>query len=1760
MDAGDIEALIERLVANPHDADALARAHAEGASDPQAYAYLLEQVGTRTQDPSYASHWLSEAANIWSVSLGDAHRAARVLMLAVDRDPSQPLAADRLAQLYRDKGDVKALVAMLDRRVRLLTPMLSADPGNDSLRALVAGLHEELGKAWNDPPLDQPRKAIDHYKRAIEIDPGAAFAIFSAREIYKALQAWDDAIAMYALELAVERDPERRLMLLRDEAATRRLAGDLEGVTSVLRTALEEVRAAGGDDPALAQEVAGSLLDRADARASLGDEERAYGADLLAGLAEAFGGEHGIAYTGGALDLLHGHDRAMQLFAYYASKFGMPEQRDSIALRYHAYLEANPDGALAAEARLHLSGSYEALGQLMQAIQVLEPMRSHPDVAHRISALRGKGALAPTPVAGVEEVRIVERELALDPEPVVDTDEVAVEPPPPDAEEVKSGALAAARASLGKSDKAGALKHYTEALAVDACEPEALSWVEDYLRTKRDYAKLRDVLWASARAMTSHDSVESKKLRLREIAGLSESNLKDLDGAIQAWRQVLSIDRGDDVARQALVRALEKGQRWDDLANAYEQEANTSSDVDAKIQLEKKLATLHEQKRNDLVAAAEAWGRIASMTPDDEDAVTTAADLYEKAKKPELAAGIIQERVDDVKDAAARATLLDRLGELLSRAGDHAAAGRAYERAAGAVPTEARWVAAEKAHAEANEHTAAAAVLEKLAELAVDAKAKAEAIARASEHLEKSGDDSGATACLERAHELVPDAESYTRALLDRYRASDAQEKLTSLLVARGDGHPDKDTRVAALREAAKLFEAVPENARRDDSRAQWQKILAAGEDAEALEHLARIAVDTGDPKEGASLVRRMGELATTSEEKLSLAMREAELLAASPDGIPLAVARYESILTTLDAKNRTALRAIADLEQKRGEPKAAANALERELALTTDKGERREIGARLVASYEEAKDDAGRYTALEVVRDADPEDFDALNRLVVLAEKLERWEPLAALLPQQIEVEADDTEISALTLKLSSILADKLSRGDDALAALQELADAGDDLVREAYVALGDRLGWKGIVATKLVDWWFQAPVSEGRSIALVGAFERFGQVERDADAVRVGIEILRTKRDSALAVTLEELAAKISNEAGLTAAQEILGLNLSGAERAAELVRQAEMRVRAGMAWAESVQHGETALGGLTPEETEPLLVRLAALCPTPVAVVDLYERQVSRSRGGEAREKALIRAAQVAGERGELQRARTFFDLAVAGTPSDATLDALARAAKDADGEKDGLRRTLAEALAHGGEGVRDGGRARSSFLRRAALLAHHELHDVDQAFAWLTESLVAHADAATLDALAAIADEIKAPRRVDDVLTHVLTEVFDGPLVRLLLARRAKVRKEVLDDRSGAAADLKKLHDLSPTDEAVMTELAALLTELGDHRSMVQLYEDQLLRSKDHAVRAELGRKVAQIWETELADPREAADAWRRVLRLKPGDEEATHGLERAKTNMLKKGPALAPTPSAPPTETKPKSRTVPPATALSPPASAAETPLVPPAAAAPTTEPPPPPIPEASSSVQDVDDAELEAEPAPPPAAAGHATSQLEKLLGSTDPFAEHDTTHTSIDVRPTLAAARALEGLPAPASSASPLGAPRSGRPSKPPPLPSPYELNEPPTSPGRRMDGPARNGPARQPGSDRALAMTDENPALEDAPDPTAVGEIPEFFRKGKPEEVPPDVLSASDLAALADDETGDVLVVDEFVEDVDDEFEDVASPSKPPNGPPPQ
>jgi hypothetical protein len=1468
MDPREVDAIVQRLVANPHDQDALTYAHQAGASDPRSYATLLERVGRETPDPSYASHWLSEAANVWATTLGDAHHAAEVLLLAVVKDPTQDVAADRLAQLYRDKGDVKGLVALLEKRAKLLAPVAG---GDDAYRTKLAAMHEELGTLWAEPPLSQPMRALDNFKRAYETDPQSVFAIYSARELLKAQQQYADAIPLFAMEQALVADHDRKMALYRDQADVCRLAQDFAALTDTLRN----LRAYAPDDPGLMQEQATSVLERIRIGEQVGDEDILEGGQLFVALAESYDGEHGYSYSLAGLEIDPTNDRAIQLATFYGEQLGrlaeLPEW-------WKKYLSTNPNGAMAQEigAKLQEAGEQIPAPGSVALRDEARPAQPAPVVSAKppSAPMQADPGSQPGPAPQPEP----------EPEPVYSS---------PPAERLSPERLSAlldeASAFASKHKAREALEKYMEVLRHDPVSPEALSWVDEHLRAKRKFAELRDVYQAASRA-SGLPSDERRKY-LSKVANICEQQLRDVDGAIQALKQAAQIDSS---VRDNLRRLLEKGHRWDDLAVLLDQEVMDAPDSEEQIGLLKKLASMHEQKRKDPVAAGEAWARLAAILLGDESPIQNAVKLFEKGERFDLAAEVIADSVGAIEVEDARQTLLMKLGELREKIDDKSGAGDAYVEAAGLGGGDRAWAAAQACFEGAERWEDAAHAVGERAGLLDDAKKKAELHAKEAEYLFQAGEGANAIMRLEQAADLDPDNEALGEALEQRYLEADRVEDLIQCMLRRAERLTNKDQRLALRKRAAQMQREQLSDM--EGARETLNLVLQDAEDIEALTLLSEDARERSEFQEVAALLHRLAAVTEDPAAKVEIVLREASVLAVDLEDLDGAVGAYESVLERFDDKNLTALEALADLEERRENPKGAVVALEKWLALVSEPELRVELGRRLADLYQNSLDDhRGAIRALEVVYAADSDDLDAVARLVELCEGVEAWERTAELLAVLVEIEGDPEEASEMARRLATILQERLDKGQEALAVIEPLADEGDRACRDAYVEIGDKLGFKGIVAMKLRDWYALSS-GEEKHDAFRGAFERFLDMGRDAEAAQIAVELIRSRgATDEIIEQLEELAVRLSDLDSLGAAHDVRVRDLSGAERAEEFVRQAEVLVRAGVPVEEASQHGEQGLTSMPPSEVEPLLARLAELVGAPGFVIDLYERQVGRCKNPADKLQALARAAQVASAQGALDRAQALFELALGSGVREEIIEVLVDAARVGDEETGTkqLRTALATSLASGTHGARDGGRTRSTLLRRAAMIAHRELGDTERAFEWLGESLVTHVEQDSLDALQNLGEEVDDIARVEEVIGKALDQVFDGPLVRQLVARRAELRRHRLDNLAGAAEDMKRLHDLSPHDKEISDELHGILVELRDWRGVVQLLEDQILRGKDPTLRAELARKAARLWEERLADPREAADAWRRVLRMKQGDKEAQEGLDRAKTNMLKK---------------------------------------------------------------------------------------------------------------------------------------------------------------------------------------------------------------------------------------------------------------------------
>jgi tetratricopeptide (TPR) repeat protein len=1515
----EIENLVRRLIENPHDQVAITQAHRSGQSDPRVYAALLERVGKETQEPSLASHWFTEAANVWVTSLGDAHQAARALMNAIERDPTDAIPAERLADLYREKGDSKALVALLERRARALAGLVRTDP---ELRSAVVAIHEELGRLWAEPPLGNPSKALDNYGKAIEYDPKSQFSIYATRELLKAAGRYGEAIPYFEMERMLAPDATRRLALYLDEAEVCKAAGEEELAAGALRHAV----ALQPGDAGLRQQLGTVVLELVRSGRQVDLNLRHEAADMFVLLAEEFV-EHALAYSLCALEMLPTHDRAMQLALYYGEQLGSLEDVAPFAA---AYVASNPGGPFVNEARAVAGDVAPHIGNELEPAEAERAGSAAVDGGSRGKGRAGGAGAGKNRRGGAsnggasregfqanDQADLQDRSpfggngsSATDAE--IDEEEEALSALSdgmPRAPELALSSnitgpvrelLQAAAMLIQKNRRNEAAQKYKEALAIEPAQPLAIEYLQTFLRRTRRFNELRSLL--SAAAGVEGVTYQQRASWLREVASLSESQLQDLDGALQAWRQLADLGAGDESASQ-LRRLLERAGRWSDVAELLRNQADQQSDLEARIALEKDLSRLHQTKLEDPVAAGEAWARIAGLTPGDDVAIDTAVKLFESGERNDLAIQVITDNIHSVEDPTAKVELLTRLGTLRLESGDANAAAQAYSDAASTSNDLDLWELAETSFLSAGQlDKAVSANNERVRLLADQPTRQAALLIKASEYLAEAGDHARALQSLYRATELDPVNDEYAEAVEKQLIASRRGSELPAFLLERAARLTDTSKRVALRKRAAKY--QSHDLGDFDAARRSYELVLQETDDAEALSLLADDSEGRGDAAAAVGYLRRLISLRDESR-RVPLLLREAHLRHKGLKDLDGAVKSYETILRELDPKNLDALSALADLELQRGKPDKAAEALERQLELATTAEHKTDLGVRLADLYESDLNDVeGALRVLQIVHATDPNDFDAVQRICELSERSENWGLLARHLQSLIAIEGDEDEVSQMTRRLAAVLHERLERSDEALKYLEKIADRGDEGCRQQFVSLADDLKKPVLAAEKLVQWYASETGSPRRAHALHGAFTRLVAGGDEEKIIAVAKELARTRSaDVDIAEPLERVAVKARDLDVLNMALELKVRDLSGVPRAEEMVRQAEVLAATGLEASMAIVHGERALTSVAPDRVEPLLQRLASLASSVEHKIDVYERQTDRCKGAAERLFALSRAAQVASEQGDLKRARRFFDQALNDGVPDGGLEMLEKAARASDagrGNRDTtLRVVLADALAAGGQGPGVSATARSALLSRAALLAHRDLGAHEKAFAWLADALVTHVDAQVLQSLNELALDLGDHGQAEGVLTAALEEVFDVPSVRQLLQSRAVIRKSYLANPAGAAEDLKRLHELAPGDESILRQLEALYAELGDFHGLVHLYENQILRGRDPNARAELARHVAFIWRDKLKDARETADAWRRVLRMKPGDTEAREGLLLAKRAMpYRRSPAAA----------------------------------------------------------------------------------------------------------------------------------------------------------------------------------------------------------------------------------------------------------------------
>jgi tetratricopeptide (TPR) repeat protein len=1456
------EELIVRLQRNPEDGDAYAalRAHYRDRRDYASLANLLDGWAERAGDRQAAAQAFFEAGEIVRSYLGDRGRAITLYQRSLTRDPVYLESSRRLQGIFEEVGDTRRLLEVLEQRAEALS-RAAADPRH------VAHVHQEIGQVW-EQRMRRVDKAVSHYRKAFELDPSLVTAIYAAREIYRNAGNHKAAASLYELEANAESDPLRKVALWRELGHFR--AGELRDLEGALLAMRRAISLAPHDLGAL-HDLATKLLDHA-AQArdpAIADAERRQAADLFYQLAQSVSREHALAYALGALDAVPDHDGALELVEMLAPDGG----RDAmLAPRWVSYLQYAPQGPLSDTIRRKLGAAYVDAGQIEDAIACFEPLleRGDPQAAEML----------------VDLYRSADREADL-----LKALSIAMAGLPPAERVPRLREIVDILESQGKSEDAVA--RCREILAIAPDDPAAIATVEEWCREHGEFTTLREHLLAAARVPSA--PVEVRKAQLWEVARLSEQHLDDTAAAVSALRAIVSLDPSDREARKALAEALERSERWDELAQLLERDALSVTDPNEKGVIYLRLARLHRDRRQSFDEAIRAYHTIRELTPDDPTVRDELSDVLIDAGAFLEAMPLLRERVESASKET-RAPLLRRVGAILEeQLDDSESAFIAMTRLLDDEPGDLEALARmERIDRQSERWDRLVETLGYRAEVAAPEE-RARVFGEMGEISEtRLGDLERAAEYYVKAVDQNPGDQDVLDRLCRVYDQSERYRDLVVLLKERAKNEANVSARSELYRRIART---LADRVRNEDGAAEaWQEVLKAGNDEEALRALRIHSDRHDDPERLAEYLGRLAVVTGDRDEAKALSVERAQLLADRLDRPREAIDVLKDVLRDPDDPFPPALSLLVALAEKTNDLASLAGALELQLRHTEDDGLRVPVARRLSDLYEGPLGERERaIVALKAWADADLMEPEPVERLVPLYESTNRTADLVSALDTLAGIVQERERQTDLVLRAAELAYDRLGDVDGAWVRLSERVDEGDDRAEAALRDLSQRSGR----AEQLADLFVRLAQK---------ATDVQGQKRRWLDGSRVYEEQLGD-RPRALEATLRAFALDLGDRgcldevdrlAGLTQAWERLNQVYEALIRKAEhepdrvllLTRQARLLAERANDPSSGLDRALRA-ASLVPDDDEVLALAeaLAPLAGRADELLIVYDRRKGRARDDAGRVEALLRGVRLSVS--ILQNrdlAMPYIAQAVALSLRSPNLDdAIERTMKELDRgseEHPNLRWLVQVYEELGQRAIEEDPLDAAELYVRSARIVCDELGEEPRAYETLKRaSLHAPRRKEILEALVELARRL---RRLDDLDRHfanTIEEALDQDTTVTLLAQRATVLEIELNRYSDAAEVWNRLLVLRSDHEIAFEHLATCLRKAGRYQDLLMVLERRVARTPERNERIALLRSIAATWENDVGNKWEALDAWRKIAGLEPDAADAKEAIER-----------------------------------------------------------------------------------------------------------------------------------------------------------------------------------------------------------------------------------------------------------------------------------
>lgn len=1313
---------------------------------------------------------------------------------------------------------------------------------------VAAGLR--LGRTLSRRVQDGER-AIDTYKRVLELAPGQSDAMSYLAEAFSAASRWDELVALYEDQLRAGgvKPAEEQGIILQIAMVHFKMREDLEAAEPYFDrvrradplhpTMLEFFRAfcSEGDKARLTQVLSDAQRAMAD-----GAEKRALAAEI-AKLAEAQENAH----------------KAIE--------------------QYKSILRSDPANVDAREAlkRLYLqSEGYNALVELhRQDLERTDPEKK----AERIAILRDIAEiyrekmqsdaalvtvltqilqLDETDINSVRElVRLYEtlgrwRDLLAYQQKLADLS--------PDALERADLYRAAARRWLDQfSNVQNAVLAYEGLLKVEPEDAEGLIKLEELYQKRRSWAQLYALYEGRLATANGADRVDL----LMKMAKLAAERLDRGADAIRLQREVLELNASTPGVFDALEKQAEREKDYVTLADVLERRLAETDDMAARLALLQKLGGVYSDRLKDNEGTIGAWRRVLELSPGHARALRVLReayvassdwdqlhDLYESQSDLEGLADFLSTAADKATDAELKKALSFRVAKLFEEeVGAPDRALRSYERVLSVDPTNLVAASALVPLYEADEKWARLAPLYALLLENAETPGRKLEFLKNLQHLYKGplGDRNAAATFARQAYELTRD-EAELITLEEACREAGSWEPLVEVLRAQlGQKKVPKALQRRLRRKLADVLSSLPGSV--DEAITLYRGLCEADpSDTETVLAVDAVLKGTGRKDD----IRWLYQLRSNQADPIDAA----ELF--------LEWARLERDAFEDRARAEGLLRKSAE---SAGDHPLALDALQ-ELAALLEAEKKSEPLLAVLTQIAEMLPDAERMEQeLKIAR--------------LLIDPLGR--PTEALTACERALELAPNGAAVVTV-LEALLQLPDTRADAAKALERVFADRGDASQQAAMLEV-------------LIS---ASPAGAPERL------ERFVELSRIQQeklrALGTALEtVIRALREFAVDLALWDRAGELANEAGRPTELAEIFREVLVVGRSGSLPPEVELELCERAAALHDERLGD-------PEGARPYLDRILRVDPANQRAFtrlkqiltalerwgeleQLYERASENTTDDALRLELFNEMALVAEEIiGNVEKAIHYYERIVALDP----LHDVARGSLEKLYERQDRFVDLGRLLERKLESLDDAEAIRDTRIHLAKIYLD-KTHQPAEALEHLTRTIdadVGDTDARDLlERLLEIGDlrlrsagllrlvyEARSDYRNLVRVLDVLLAGAHAEEQKELLRSIGALRYEQLKDDVGAFEVMRRLLPMEPDEPALRETVCEIAMRLREYGKLAQVLEETAAATREPSAKAEILMQVAQIAEDLLSDVDRALAVYNAVLGLSPDDPE------------------------------------------------------------------------------------------------------------------------------------------------------------------------------------------------------------------------------------------------------------------------------------------